>query len=259
MFKRFRWLLLAAIPAGALLGLLAAAVITYLMPKKYESVAVLQIPANPDSLPVDMAAEAALVESGDLLEQVMESRDLAKRWNLPKQEALDALGKCLSVSRIDNESRLVIRAEHTDRECARDMAEEVAAIYQKSRAASSLRAKEQAIGALSKEVLDLQSAVEQGKETLGGYVGGLGKDGRDISDVKSKLDADQKLLDEMMKKRLELAAMIPPEVTLVEKPVISQIPCSPKVTGNLATGTAAGAILLPLLAGMMMPLLKRQS
>lgn len=259
MLKRFWWILLALLPVGALLGLLAAAVVTYVMPRKYDSRAVLQIPANPDSSPVDMAAEAAMVERSASLEQVIDSLDLTSRWSLPKEEALDFLRKALTITRFDDGKRINVRCEHVSREDARDIAAEVAAIYQKSWAASSLRAKEQAIGALSKEVLDLQSAVEQGKETLGGYVGGLGKDGRDISDVKSKLDADQKLLDEMMKKRVELAAMIPPEVTLVEKPVISQIPCSPKVTGNLATGTAAGALLLPLLVGMMMPLLKRRS
>lgn len=252
MFKRFRWLLLAAIPAGALMGFLAAAVVTYVMPKKYESRAVLQIPANPGSSPVDMAAEAAMVERGDLLEQVVDGLNLAKRWSLPRQDTLHVLRKCLSVSRGDGESRLVIRAEHTDRECARDMAAEVAAIYQKSRAAASVRAKEQAIGSLSKEVLDLQAAVEQGKEALGGYVGGLGKDGRDISDVKSKFDADQKLLDEALKKRVELAAMIPPEVSVVEKPVVSQIPCSPKVVENLVMGSVGGALLLSLLAGLLL-------
>lgn len=258
MFKRFRWLLLAVIPAGALLGFLLAAVVTYLMPKKYESIALLQIPANPDSTPVDMRAEVAMVESGDLLEQVIEARDLAKRWNLPKQEAPGVLRKSFSVTRIDGENRLIIRAEHTSREDARDIAAEVTAIYQKSRAAASLRAKETAIGALGKEVLDLQAAVEQGKEALGGYVGGLGKEGRDISEVKSKLDADQKLLAEAMKKRVELAAMIPPEVTIVEKPVVSQIPCSPKVVENLMMGSVGGGVLLPLLVGLLLPLVARK-
>ena len=258
MLKRFWWILLALLPVGALLGLLAAAVVTYLMPKKYESVAVLQIPSNPASSPVDMAAEVAIVERSASLEQVIDSLDLTSRWNLPKQEALDALRKCLAITRTDDGKRITVRCEHTSSEDARDIAAEVTTIYQKSRAASSLRAKEQAIGAASKAVLDLQASIEQGKEALSGYVGGLGKDGRDISDVKSKLDADQKSLDEMVKKRVELAAMIPPEVTLVEKPVISQIPCSPKVTGNLVTGAAAGAVFLPLLGALLIPLFVRK-
>ena len=258
MLKRFWWILLALLPVGALLGLLAAAVVTYVMPRKYDSRAVLQIPANPDSSPVDMAAEVAMLERGDSLEQVIDALDLSSRWILPKQEALDALRKCLTITRADDGKRITVRCEHTSREDARDIAAEVSTIYQKSRAASSLRAKEQAIGAANKAVLDLQASIEQGKEALTGYVGGLGKDGRDISDVKSKLDADQKLLDGMMKKRVELAAMIPPEVTVVEKPVISQIPCSPKVTENLVTGTAARAVLLPLLGSLLIPLFVRK-
>lgn len=259
MLKRFWWILLALLPVGALLGLLAAAAVTYVMPRKYDSRAVLQIPANLDSSPVDMATEVAMVERSASLEQVIDALDLTSRWSLPKEEALDFLRKTLTITRADDGKRITVRCEHTSREDARDIAAEVTAIYQKSRAASSLRAKEQAIGGANKAVLDLQASIEQGKEALTGYVGGLGKDGRDISDVKSKLDADQKLLDGMMKKRVELAAMIPPEVTVVEKPMISPIPCSPNVTGNLVTGTAAGAVLLPLLVGMAMPLLKRRS
>jgi uncharacterized protein involved in exopolysaccharide biosynthesis len=259
MLKRFRWILLALLAVGALLGFLAAAVVTYVMPKKYESRAVLQIPAHPDASPVDMAAEVAMVERSVSLEQVIDTLDLTSRWILPKQEALDALRKCLTITRADGGKRITVRCEHTSREDARDIAEGVSSIYQKTRAESSLRAKEQAIGGASKAVLDVQVSIEQGKEALSGYVGGLGKDGRDISEVKSKLDSDQKLLDELMKKRVELAAMIPPEVTVVEKPVISQIPCSPKVTENLVTGTAAGTVFLPLLGAMALSLLKRRS
>lgn len=259
MLKRFWWILLALLPVGALLGLLAAAVVTYVMPRKYDSRAVLQIPSNPDSSPVDMAAEVAMVERSASLEQVIDTLDLTSRWILPKQEALDALRKCLIITRADDGKRITVRCEHTSREDARDIAEGVSSIYQKFRAGSSFRAKEQAIGGASKAVLDLQTSIEQGKEALSGYVGGLGKDGRDISEVKSKLDTDQKLLDELMKKRVELAAMIPPEVTVVEVPVISHIPCSPKVTENLVMGTAAGAVFLPLLGGMALSLLKRRS
>ncbi len=254
MFKRYRWVLLALVLLGAFLGLTAAAVITYVMPRKYESFAVLQIPANTDTTPVDLRAEAAMVERGDALEQVIDVHDLARRWSLPKEEALVALGKALTITPVDDGRRITIRVVHTSRQDACDIAEALVSVYQKSRAASLLRAKEQAIGGASKAVLDLQASIEQGKVDLNGYVGGLGKDGRDISEVKSKLDADQKLLDEMVKKRVELAAMIPPEVTVVEKPVVSQIPCSPKVAENVLMGTAAGALFLPLLGSLLIPL-----
>lgn len=259
MFKRYRWVILALLPVGALLGFLAAAVITYMMPRKYESIAVLQIPANTGSTPVDLRAEAAMVERGDALEQVIDAHDLTSRWSQPKQDALVALGKALTITPVDDGKRLTIRVVHTSRQDACDIAEALVSIYQKSRAESSLRAKEQAIGGASKAVLDLQASIEQGKEAINGYVGGLGKDGRDISEVKSKLDTDQKLLDEMMKKRVELAAMIPPEVTVVDKPEVSQIPCSPKVAENLVMGTAGGAMLLPALGALAMALFKRRS
>ncbi len=258
MFKRFWWIFVVMLPVGALLGLLAAAVVTYVMPKKYESIAVLQIPANPDSSPVDMAAEVALVERSSSLEGTVDALDLTSRWSLPKHEAVNVLKRSLTVTRADGEKRIAIRAEHTSREDARDIAAEVMSIYQKSRSEAALHAKEQAIGMAGKEILDLQAAVEQGKESLKGYVGGLGKGGQDISEVKSRLDADQKLLDEMMKKRVELAAMLTPEVAVVEPPEISNIPCSPQVTQNLVMGTAAGALASILFAAMLIPLLGRK-
>ena len=43
MFKRFRWVFLVKLPAGALAGLLIAAVVTCLTPKIYESEAVIEV------------------------------------------------------------------------------------------------------------------------------------------------------------------------------------------------------------------------
>lgn len=258
MFKRFGWIFAALFPVGALMGLMAAALATYVTPRKYDSVAVLQVAANPVSSPVDMAAEVALVERSGSLEQVGDALNLSSRWAVSKQEAVNSLKKSLTITRFDAERRITIRVELTNREDARDIAAELISVYQKSRAEAAVRAKEQAIGMAGMEVLDLQAAVEQGKEALQGYVGGIGKDGRDISDVKSKLDADQKLLDEMMKKRVDLAAMPASEVTVVKKPEIADVPCAPKVTQNLVKGTVAGALASILFAAMLIPMLGRK-
>jgi uncharacterized protein involved in exopolysaccharide biosynthesis len=56
MFKRYWWMFLVMVPLGSLAGLLVAAVITYMMPKKYESEAIIQV--MPRDQPSGMGASA---------------------------------------------------------------------------------------------------------------------------------------------------------------------------------------------------------
>jgi hypothetical protein len=50
MFKRFWWVFLAMMPAGLLVGLLLSAVVTYVMPKKYQSSVTIEVrPLTADS------------------------------------------------------------------------------------------------------------------------------------------------------------------------------------------------------------------
>ncbi len=43
MFKRYWWILLVMLPVGLFCGFLLAAAVTYVMPKKYESFATIEV------------------------------------------------------------------------------------------------------------------------------------------------------------------------------------------------------------------------
>ncbi len=102
MFKRFRWVFLVKLPAGALAGLLIAAVVTCLTPKIYESEAVIEVKpcANlpvaalgrtEGEVPGWLLSEIEKMKSCAVLEKVTAGLEFTNRWNLAKDEVLPVL------------------------------------------------------------------------------------------------------------------------------------------------------------------------
>jgi capsular polysaccharide biosynthesis protein len=303
MFKRYWWMFFVMVPLGAFVGLLVAAGITYMMPKQYESEAVIQVMPRhqPPTMgtpvsqaPPQSATEAEILKSRKVLEQVAANLDFPNRWNVDMETAIRILKGIVEIQRINGTDLISIRARHTNRIDARDIAGELVAVHKANRAETDARESELYIQEINKMVLDQEDKVEERRKVLSTIVRTKGiiykghdgvqqeellkndgtdkdeerekairrsLDAQDYVDAKRDFETDQELLQQM---KLKLVGekisrkMVLDNVRIHDKPVIAQVPCSPNVTLNLLLGTGVGFLLSPLMALPLMWLLNRR-
>jgi uncharacterized protein involved in exopolysaccharide biosynthesis len=283
MFKRLWWMFLVMLPVGAVIGLLVAAVITYVMPKKFESEAVIElreptaakeaeeVPTGAESYKFHFGTELEKFRSSKTLGSVVESLDLVQRWNMDKQAAIQILKSIVATQRIDGTDLVSIRVRHINKEDARDIAAEVAQAYKEERVETEKRSQEAVLQVLTKQVRDQEDSVEEGKAVIiaiakskGLLVGDKPSAGEaaeqavknlpdllDYADARRDLEVQQKILEALRMKRLnsELKFKLPSESVVVhDKPIIPQVPVSPNVTLNLVMGSVGGLLVSPLMA-----------
>lgn len=282
MFKRFWWVFLVMIPVGSIAGLLVAAVITYVMPKKYESEAVIEVkPLAGQSAPSQMTpqffgTEFEKIKSSNLLGKVVDNLELINKWGVDKETAIRILKGIVNTENIRGTDLISIRVRHTSREDARDIAAEVVRAYRNYRMEIQKREQEQALLELKKAVSDLEDKVEERrmvlativrtkkiiykrKDVSGGDVerdipadaGTRASDPQDYADAKREFETDQALLQSLRFKQVndDIAAKSQGENIIIhEDPQIAQTPISPNVPLNLMLGTALGFLLSPLLS-----------
>lgn len=138
MFKRYWWMLFVMAPMGAITGLLVAAVVTYMMPKVYESSAVIEI-GPPGARPLSDAkdrdpgtfsrTESEKIRSRNSLMGVVETLDLPNKWAMDRQSALLVLKDIVRTENIHGTDLHSITVRHTNMEDARDIAAEVVRAY----------------------------------------------------------------------------------------------------------------------------------
>jgi polysaccharide biosynthesis transport protein len=156
---------------------MTAAVITYIMPKKFESTAQVQVkPAAPDLLvfgakygqtsssglsPNYMETEFAVIESQQNLERVAKEMDLQAKWSLNEDETYNTLKSIIKTDEVRNTSLINIRVRYTNNIDARDIAAKVAECYKSRRLEiDSSRAKE-ALAQLERSVQEQSDTVEE--------------------------------------------------------------------------------------------------
>jgi uncharacterized protein involved in exopolysaccharide biosynthesis len=202
-----------------------AAVITYVMPKKFESKAVIHI--MPSRSPIKSqnftANELEVLRSSLILKQVSKQLDLSSRWEMIEDDAIINLRKMVEVSALRGTDLIEITVENTDKEVARDIAAEVYRAYKELRVA-----KEREI--LQSMVTELEKAIKDHTVTIEG----------------ADLEAQIALLEPMREKlalervNLEASANL---VELIEEPIMAQAPSSPNVGLNLLLGAVSGLII----------------
>lgn len=282
-------------PVGALGGLLVAAVFTYMMPKMYESEAVIEVrPRAADTTPQEpvtrtpqfLGTEFEVIKSRNSLEKVVIALELPNRWMVDKETAIQILKGIVTTQNIRGTDLISIRVRHTNKEDARDIAEQVANAYKENRAEIESREVEPMLRELNKAVRDQEDKVEEkrkilsiivkakgipvkGAELESSHVEGetredairRGLDAQNYVDAKRDFETEQDLLQTLKLKQMgeTISRKIPNEsVVLHESPVISHVPVSPSVTLNLLLGTALGFLLSPLMALPLMWLLNRR-
>ena len=166
-----------------LLVFMTAAVITYVMPKKYQSEATIEVkPRAAGISPLgvqlnELSGERAMtpqffgtefekIKSRNSLEKVVQNLELVNRWNVDKETALAILKGIVDTQNIRGTDLISIRVRHTNKVDARDIAEEVALSYRQYRAEIESRDAENALQELNKAVRNQEDKVEERRKVL---------------------------------------------------------------------------------------------
>jgi len=190
-----------------LLVFMTAAVITYVMPKKYESEAVIEVkPRDAGDSAIGMAArqsaqmtpqffgtEFEKIKSRNSLSKVVEKLELPNKWSVDKETALQILKGIVSTQNIRGTDLISILVRHTNKEDARDVTAEVARAYKAYRTEIETRDTERNLFELNKAVRDQEDKVEERRKVLATIVRtkGIIYKGQDSFYGSSGVDEDQ--------------------------------------------------------------------
>ncbi|QTN31393.1 hypothetical protein HZ994_03300 [Akkermansiaceae bacterium] len=275
MFKRYWWVLFAIAPVGMMAGFLVAAVVTYVMPKKYESSLTMEIkPASRSVMDAGiqapaqnyLATEFNKIKSRNSLMGVVDSLDLVNKWGLDRESALQILRQIVRTENIRGTDLFTIHVRHTNREDARDIAAEVARAYGDYRMELESKSVGKMVNELKKAVREQEDKVEERRKVLETIARTMGAseplDKQDYVDAKRDYETDLALL-EQLKLRLiteEITRNSESQAIVIhDEPVIAEAPVSPNVTLNLVLGLAGGLLLSPFLSLPLMFLMNRRS
>ena len=166
-----------------LLVFMTAAVITYVMPKKYESYATIEVKPRGTGMsplgatmtetsgasratPQFFGTEFEKIKSRNSLQKVVDNLQLVNRWNVDKETALGILKGIVNTQNIRGTDLISIRVRHTSKVDARDITEEVASAYKVYRAEIEGRDAERQLHELNKAVQDQEDKVEERRKVL---------------------------------------------------------------------------------------------
>lgn len=164
-----------------LLVFMTAAVITYVMPKKYESTAVIEVKPRERSIeplgpsfgnamsamtPQFFGTEFEKIKSRNSLIRVVENLDLVNSWGVDKETAIAILRGIVQTENIRGTDLISISVRHTNKEDARDVTAEVARAYKSYRSELEEGVRLKGINELKKAVRDQEDKVEERRKIL---------------------------------------------------------------------------------------------
>lgn len=176
--KKLLTLTLIAIP----LGFLLAGMIAYVMPRKYESRAVVQV--NPSHrlamipsgdllqsqmTPQFFATQFEIIRSQATLEMVAKKLNLANRWNTSEQDAIMQLSAIVHAQNIRGTDLIEINVMHPGPEDARDIAQGVYEAYKARRLQEEQKISEESLQQLIRAIADQQNMVNQTAKAMEQY------------------------------------------------------------------------------------------
>lgn len=264
MCRRFWWLFLVMLPIGALMGLALAAVFTFLIPKQYESQAVIELKSihehekwtrdpreGEDKAPAWVLDEIGRMKSRESLDEVISRLELEKNWNLKREDAREILNQSLQIHSIRETDLISIRMRHANKIDARDIALEVANVCKARREKIAANHAEHQRQELNRAISAQEERIENLKQTLNKLDKDTDRTGEASANATSELQTEQKMLETLKRHQTgaRILAKIPDDAVLIhDTPRIADVPVSPNVTLNLVLGTVFGLFLSPLLA-----------
>lgn len=165
-----------------LLVFMTAAVITYVMPKKYESTAVVEVKAPSPGLTVlgrentelttgavsaqFFATQFDIIKSRNVLSKVSDQLELPNRWGYDKESVMMILKGIVDAQNRRGTDLIDIKVRHTNKEDARDIADEVAKAYFAYRTEDEKTQSDAQLKELSRLVQDQEDKVEEKRKLL---------------------------------------------------------------------------------------------
>jgi len=164
-----------------LLVFMTASVITYVMPKKYESFATIEVKPRGSSIeplegitgrsmptmtPQFFGTEFEKIKSRNALKLVIEKLDLTTKWGMDFETALKVLRNIVDTQNIRGTDLISITVRHTNREDARDITAEVALAYKEYRTDLESRTANKGINELKKAVREQEDKVEERRKVI---------------------------------------------------------------------------------------------
>ncbi len=171
-----------------LLVFMTAAVITYVMPKKFESSAVIEVKPRGQILspfgrmgsegsgearmtPRFFETEFEKIKSSKSLVKVVDNLDLVKRWGKDRDLIVSELKyRIITTQNIRGTDLISIKVRHVNKEDARDVATEVAEAYRQYRHGLEENESKRALDELSKAVREQEDKVEERRKALSNIV-----------------------------------------------------------------------------------------
>ena len=164
-----------------LLVFMTALVITYVMPKKYESTAVVQVrpkgagavmmPGTEPRGQYEMTStffptEFEVIKAQKTLDSAIENLDLVNRWNSDRESVRGTLRGIVSAQNIRGTSLIEIRVRYNDPKDAPAIASAVSEAYRERRTALQSEVASQAMDQLGKAVVQQKDLVEDKRKLL---------------------------------------------------------------------------------------------
>lgn len=157
---------------------MTASVITYVMPEKYESTAVIQVKPRGKTFealdgvtssrmammtPQFFGTEFEVIKSTNSLIRVIKKLNLASKWEVTPEQALEILKSIVKTENKRGTDLISITVRHTDKDDAKDIAAEVAEAYRQYRSDNENES-------LNRGIIELEKAVkDQEEETQEAY------------------------------------------------------------------------------------------
>lgn len=164
-----------------LLVFMTSLVITYVLPKKYASVAVLQVRPSLPSVevlpgvvsrnPVGMSGnffntEFEVITAQKTLDIVIDDLDLTNHWNMDRQQVRSRLEGMISAQSIRGTDLIEIEVEASNPADARMIADRVSAAYRTRRTELENQRSDQALAELREAVVAQEDLVEEKRKAL---------------------------------------------------------------------------------------------
>lgn len=245
---------------GAIAGFVIAAVVAYLMPRKYESATVIEVfpfaavmtplgtPPIASGTLSDTVATMEAMKSEEVLRRISARLDLPRRWNLSGDQPLSLLRSMITVNQVRGTDVFSLTVRHTDREDANEIAEEVALSFKEIKEREGLRKKGFDFEELKKALVEQEKVVAEKYAAMTTPAGGNDIDRNVVyhrEEKKAAWESATDLLLELKRRKIidEVEAKIPPRlVEIHEHATIPEIPVSPNIPLNLVLGTAGGTL-----------------
>ena len=164
-----------------LLVFMTASVITYVMPKRYESSATIEVKPRektidplggimsssaPTMTPQFFGTEFEKIKSRNALNRVIDKLDLTSKWSTDRETVLGILKGIVSTQNIRGTDLIQIQVRHTSKEDAKDITDEVARSYREYRDELEGRTQDKGVNEIRKAVRLQEDKVEERRKVL---------------------------------------------------------------------------------------------